>query len=137
GNLYLMPLDEALAALGGAYARFGDDVLFAHSDPAAVRRAQAALEAILAARGLEPNRKKLRVLYWNGAARPSREWPEARGVSDLPFLGASVRFDGTIALAPAKWTAMLHEIRARIQRTAALLSAERPLARARVLAGVV
>lgn len=137
GNLYLMPLDTALDALDGGYARFGDDVLFAHADPAVVRRAKDTLETILAERGVEPNRKKLCVLHWNGAARRSLEWPEARGVSEVPFLGASLRFDGTIQLSPAKWSSMLQELRARIRRTARLLAEDKPAARARVLAEVV
>ncbi|HSO34695.1 MAG TPA: hypothetical protein VLT33_19305, partial [Labilithrix sp.] len=137
GNVYLMELDEALGGRPGAYARFGDDVLFAHAEPDPVRDAQALLEAILARRGVEPNRKKLRVLYWNGAARPSPRWPEAQAVRDLPFLGAVTRFDGTIGLAPAKWTSLLRELRARIEHTARLLDGDRPKERAKILAAVV
>ena len=53
-NLYLiLPLDAALGALGGAFARFGDDILFAHADPDVVRHATAILEeATLISRGL-------------------------------------------------------------------------------------
>lgn len=135
-NLYLRPLDDALAARG-AYARFGDDVLFASAEPERVREATETLRRILAARGLEANTRKLRVLHWNGAARSSEVWPEAQATDAVSFLGAHVRFDGTIALAPAKWTAMLHDVRARIQRTARLVEGEPPMERAKVLVSIV
>ncbi|HEY8073883.1 MAG TPA: reverse transcriptase domain-containing protein [Labilithrix sp.] len=136
GNLYLRSLDAKLEK-EGAYARYGDDVLFAHEDPARVREALAILKDTLAVRGLRANEKKLRVLYWNGAARASREWPEAIATTDVPFLGACVRFRGTIALAPAKWTALLGELRARVRRTARLAEEATPKGRAKLLASVV
>lgn len=135
-NLYCMPLDAAMTALGEVYARFGDDVLFAHEDETRVREARAALEQTLAARGLRVNPNKLRVFFWNGAARPSPVWSEAKGVSEVLFLGTAVRFDGTIRLPPARWTAMLHAIRARLVRTARLAADEPPEVRARLLAKV-
>jgi hypothetical protein len=136
-NMYLMPLDVALAELGGACARFGDDVLFAHADPSVVRGARTTLERILGARGLSVNPEKMRVLYWNGAARPSLEWPEAAPVSAVTFLGASIGFDGTIGLSPIKWRAVLRDLRARIVRTARLVEDDAPQARARILASMI
>jgi hypothetical protein len=133
-NLYLIPLDDAFIALRGAYARFGDDVLFAHFDREVVKRAKVELDRILVARRLEPNPDKVQVFYWNNAARPA---PEVKGVSRLLFLGACVGFDGTISLAPAKWRTTLRDLRGRILRTARLLPDETPEARAKVLAGVV
>jgi hypothetical protein len=136
-NLYLMPLDAALGELGAASARFGDDVLFAHADPDVVRRATRTLEQILTERGLVVNPDKMRVLYWNGAARPSLAWPEAAPVSAVTFLGAAIGFDGTIGLSPPKWRAVLRDLRARIIRTARLVEDEGPEARARVLAAMI
>lgn len=139
-NLYLMPLDRELEGLGGMYARFGDDVLFASSDADLVRDALGRLERILAERGLAPNRKKLRVLYWNGAARPSLRWPEALPTVAVPFLGGALQFDGTIALPTEKWRAMLHDLRRRIQRTAKLGSLDEsvtPERMSRLLGSVV
>jgi hypothetical protein len=136
-NLYLMPLDEALVAHRGGYARFGDDVLYAHSDPKRVQKARVLLEKILAERGLEPSPTKMHVLYWNGAARPSLEWPEARPVAKVQFLGGCVGFDGTVSMSPAKWKLMLNDVRGRIRRTARLMPDETPEARAKVLARVV
>jgi hypothetical protein len=138
GNAYLAPLDRAMEALGGAYARYGDDVLFTAADPSVVREARATLERVLEERRLAVNAKKLRVLYWNGAPRPSAAWPEAVAARDVPFLGAAVRWGGTIALAPDKWRAMLADLRARIRSTASLLGdGASPEARARAAIAVV
>jgi hypothetical protein len=135
-NLYLAPLDAALSALGGTYARFGDDVLFASEDPDRVREARSTLERILFELGLEPHRKKLRVLYWNGAARPSPVWPEADPTDQVVFLGGAIQWSGTIALTPEKWTLLLRELRTRIRRTAALAGGESEAARASLLASI-
>jgi hypothetical protein len=129
--------DEGLVAHRGGYARFGDDVLYAHSDPKRVQKARVLLDKILAERGLEPSPTKMHVLYWNGAARPSLEWPEARPVAKVQFLGGCVGFDGTVSMSPAKWKLMLNDVRGRIRRTARLMPDETPEARAKVLARVV
>lgn len=136
-NMYLMPLDAALVAHRGGYARFGDDVLFAHSDPKRVKDARILLEKILAERGLEPSPTKMHVLYWNGAARPSLEWPEAVPVAKVQFLGGCVGFDGTVSMSTAKWKVLLRDVRGRIRRTARLMPDATPEARAKVLATVV
>jgi hypothetical protein len=136
-NLYLMPLDEALIPMPGGYARFGDDVLFASSDPAAVKEARSVFDEVLVERGLEASPHKVHVLYWNGAARPSTEWPEALPVGRVQFLGGCVGFDGTVSMTPAKWKIMLSDVRARIRRTARLMPNETPEVRAKVLAAVV
>jgi hypothetical protein len=120
-NLYLRPIDRALDALGGFYARFGDDLLFAHADPDRVRAAARAVDEGLAARGLSINEKKRRTLFFNGAARPSAAWPEAIGAAEVRFLGASVRFDGSTALPRDKWRELLLELRRRLARCRALL----------------
>lgn len=133
-NLYLIPLDDAFNALRGAYARFGDDVLFAHYDYEVVKRAKLELDRILVARRLEPNPDKVRIFYWNNAARPGID--DVAGVSRLLFLGACVGFDGTISLAPIKWRRTLRDLRGRILRTARLLPDATPEARAKALAGV-
>ncbi|MBX3188511.1 MAG: hypothetical protein KF819_15960 [Labilithrix sp.] len=135
-NMYLIPLDDAFDALRGAYARFGDDVLFAHFDLDVVKRAKRELDRVLVARRLEPNPDKVKIFYWNNAARPAPHAPEIEAVSRLAFLGGWVGFDGTISLPPAKWRAALRDLRARIRRTARLVPDATPEARARILAGV-
>jgi hypothetical protein len=135
-NLYLHNLDRELDALCGFYARFGDDLLFAHADPDVVRRAGETLDARLAERRLELNPKKRRLLFVNGAGRPSAAWPEARGTTRVVFLGCAASFDGTVSLPSAKVRAALIDLRRRLARTAAVLVDEPLEARARALVAI-
>lgn len=126
-NLYLSSLDDALgvgARERGHYARFGDDVVFVSPARADVDDARATLERIVTARGLRLNAKKLRLLAWNGAARPSVADRDLPASAHVVFLGASIGFDGTIGLPPAKWSALVADLRGRIRRTVHLLGRE-------------
>jgi hypothetical protein len=137
-NLYLAPLDDELGAGPGMlYARFGDDVFCAHPDLAAVRAAQATLERTAAARGLRINQSKARLLFWNGAGRPSPVAPEIAGAVEVAFVGGALRFGGGVALSRRKWSALLRDLRGRVRRTAALLGDQPPDERARALVDVV
>ena len=123
-NLYLAPLDAKLGAVPGLlYARFGDDIFCAHADLIVLRTAQAELEAVLSARGLRLNQRKVRVLFWNGAGRRSLVAPQIEGAREIAFLGGAVCFNGGVALSPRKWSALAGDLRARVRRTAALLRA--------------
>jgi hypothetical protein len=126
-NLYLAPLDAEMAAVPGLiYARFGDDVFCAHADLAVLRAVQASLEAVLTARGLRLNQRKVRVLFWNGAGRRSPSAPQIEGAREVAFVGGAVSFGGGIALSPRKWSALVGDLRARVRRTAAVLRASSP-----------
>jgi hypothetical protein len=117
-NLYLSPIDEILAeAPGGFYARFGDDLVFAHEDAAKVQWALDEVRTRVEKRGLTLSAHKLRSLYFNGAGRSA---PEFAGTRTIQFLGLEVAFDGTIRLPRDKWREVLLELRARIRRTYAL-----------------
>jgi hypothetical protein len=126
-NLYLAPLDAEMDAVPGLlYARFGDDVFCAHPDLPTLRAAQASLEAVLVARGLRLNQRKVRMLFWNGAGRRSPSAPQIEGAREVVFLGGAVSFSGGIALSPRKWSALARDLRARVRRTAAVLRASVP-----------
>jgi Reverse transcriptase (RNA-dependent DNA polymerase) len=126
-NLYLAPLDAELDAVPGLlYARFGDDVFCAHPDLAVLRAAQASLEAVLSARGLRLNQRKVRLLFWNGAGRRSPSAPQIEGAREVAFVGGAVSFSGGIALSPRKWSALVGDLRARVRRTAAVVRASSP-----------
>jgi hypothetical protein len=197
--LYLVPLDRALATLGGFAARYGDDILFAHADHDVACAARDLIAREVAARGLQMNAQKARFLFWNGAGRPPEDpstarppltdqpnahgpapqagqlrdvhgpGPAARTPSPIPgattaaqpgssaatheqlplgwhravptttveFLGAAVRFTGTVTLAPAKWRALTRDLHARLVATARLLPTGDPHQRARTLADVL
>jgi hypothetical protein len=117
-NLYLTAMDEALDSLpGGFYARYGDDFLFAHADPAVAREAEAAIDKTLDALRLTVNEKKRRTLYLTPPGRPSDAWPEARGTSAVPFLGTRIAADGTIGLDESKIRLLLRELDRRATTT--------------------
>ncbi len=121
-NLYLTDLDRRLDAVpGGYYARYSDDILFAHPQPAVVQEASAQIDAVLNSLGLRVKATKSRDLYLTGAGRSSSEWPEAVGTSTVPFMGASIRADSTISLARKKTRKLLRDIAVRAQRTARAL----------------
>jgi hypothetical protein len=117
-NLYLGEMDRALQGLPGSfYARYGDDFLFAHPDPAVVREAEAVIDGILGRLWLTVNEKKRRRSYLNAAGRPSEAWPLARGATAVPFLGTRIAAEGTIGLDPSKIKAFLREIDRRTAAT--------------------
>jgi hypothetical protein len=121
-NLYLDALDHELAAEDGAfYARFGDDMLFAHPDPVRARKALAAVRSFLCSNRLELHDEKLGILYWNGAGRRSTAWPEAHGTKDVVYLGAQIQFDGTIALPRSKLRDVLLDLRQRLRASHRML----------------
>lgn len=131
-NWYLVPLDRELARLGGFAARYGDDILFAHADYDVACRARAIVEREVATRGLQINPKKARFLFWNGSGR-GPDIGVGEPTTAVEFLGAAVRFAGTVALAPSKWRELARDLHRRVVDTARLLPAGAPLDRARAL----
>jgi len=126
-NFYLMPLDNALASIPGAfYARYSDDVLFAHAEPTVVQEAIGRLQGILADLELSTNKSKDENFYFNGAGRSSTDWVTAKGTSRVGFLGCNVSFDGTVSLKPRKVRHLLRDVRRRAQRTLRALPGENP-----------
>jgi hypothetical protein len=123
-NLYLDVLDRTLEALpGGFYARFGDDMLFAHESAASTRAASEHVERLLGELRLELNAKKTRDLYWNGAGRPRAE-PSSereRGTTHIEYLGQRLAFDGGVALSHKKLRRIRSELGARIVQSERLL----------------
>jgi hypothetical protein len=117
-NLYLGDMDRALEEIpGGFYARYGDDFLFAHADPAVAREAEAIIDETLLSLSLTVNEKKRRTLYLTPPGRSSPEWQQAAGASSIPFLGTWIRADGTIGLDEKKVQTLLREIEDRTAAT--------------------
>jgi len=119
-NLYLGELDRELGAIPGAfYARYSDDIVFAHPDAAVARKAAVRMEMLLTALDLRFKPAKSKDLYVTVAGRPSDDWPEAKGANGVTFLGLRVNADGTIGLEPAKARALVRDLRRRAQAAAA------------------
>lgn len=139
-NLYLDALDRTLAAIpGGFYARFGDDMLFAHESAESTRAASEHVTRLLGELRLELNAEKMHDLFWNGAGRPSPEPTSSfeRGTTHVEYLGQRLAFDGGVALSQKKLRRIRGELKARIVQSELLLR-EIPVAeRARALAGAI
>jgi hypothetical protein len=113
-NLYLREADRILGSIPGAfYARYSDDLLFAHPDADVAREADAALERVLREYRLRLNESKSLTLYLTGSGRPSGAWPDTVGTTAVPFLGMRIAMDGSIALGTGKLRHLLREARAR------------------------
>jgi hypothetical protein len=121
-NLYLSELDRALEAIPGAfYARYSDDLLFAHSNIEVVEQVDRRLGEALSRLELELNSRKSRNLYMTSAGRAPVGWKHGEAAQYIPFLGMAVGADGTVSLSREKARALLRELRARAVRTARLL----------------
>jgi hypothetical protein len=137
-NLYLTPLDRELDRDPRAfYARYGDDLVYAHPDLDAVRDALARAERLLAGRNLQLHPGKLRLCWFNGAGRRDGRAPELPGAARIAYLGCRIDFDATIGLTRGKAAALLHELRARIWRTAALVEGAADEQRVAAVCGAV
>ena len=117
-NLYLTDLDRALESIpGGFYARYGDDFLFAHSDPGAAQEAAARADEVLGRLSLTVNDSKRQTIYLTPAGRPSDEWTEATGAPAVTFLGVRIAADGTVGVDRKKARALVREIDRRVHTT--------------------
>jgi hypothetical protein len=117
-NLYLDPVDRALSARGGFYARFGDDLVFAHADPKIVAAAAGDLDRLLGELGLEINREKRAAIHLNAAGRPG---PDGfRGTSMIEYVGCRIGADGAVGLPAPKVREVVSDLRARLRRQARL-----------------
>jgi len=136
-NLYLSRVDEIGAAPPAAfYARYGDDILFAHPTAETALLVARDMDLAIQALGLTFNPQKSEHLYWNSAARPSPE-AQFRGVSHFKYLGTRVGFDGTLGLAEGKSRRLLVSLRARLRSADALLGQAPFAERAQLLCDVV
>jgi hypothetical protein len=135
-NTYLLPLDAQLAELSGFYARFGDDILFAHPEQAVAEEAARRIDAGLAALGLRCNADKS-CAYW--LTKPGRAHAGAPGflpVAHLPYLGFDIGFDGA-RLRADKRRALWLALRARIAHADRAFAALPAAERASALCGVL
>ena len=137
-NLYLSELDAQLDQIPGAfYARYCDDVVFAHPDPDVVRAADTCMRATLAALGIQFNESKSRNLYLTAAGRQSPTWPEARGTTAVPLLGCMVSAHGTVSLSRKKRRRLLADLEDRAFGTARALQSRDPAAAGRTICSVI
>jgi hypothetical protein len=119
-NIYLHRLDVAMERIGGGfYARYSDDVVFAHPDVAHAKHAARVIDAVLAERCLRLNPDKQRTYYLTAAGRSAPSWSTARGTTSVPVLGTTVSADGTVGLSHKKVRRLLREVETCAASTAA------------------
>lgn len=121
-NFYLADFDRQFDAIpDGFYARYCDDILFAHPDPAVARRVDSEMQERLSQLALGLNDRKSQTIYLTGAGRRSEEWPGARGTTTVRFLGCRVAAAGTVSLNRGKTRRLLADLERRAIRTAGAL----------------
>lgn len=136
-NTYLLPLDAEMTGVRGAfYARFGDDLLFAHPDLEVVDEAARALDAAVARLGLAFNPDKSHAIWLTRPGRPHERAARFVPAARLAYLGFEVGFDGA-RLRADKRRRLLSSLHARLANADRLLSGSSPEERADVLCEVV
>jgi hypothetical protein len=138
-NLYLTPIDRLLESVpGGFYARYGDDILFAHPDPACVRPLEHALDRELEALELAWSSHKCAALFFNLAGRrPELQDAEFAGASALDYLGLRIDFHGVVGLKREKSRRLLRDLKSRLAQTDRLLRSAADAERGHDLCAVV
>jgi hypothetical protein len=137
-NLYLRDLDEALQSVPGAYyARYSDDILFAHPDAGVARDAIETMLQVLRRLGLNFKASKVGDYFLTRPGRPSSDWPDARSTSAIAFLGTRISADGEVSLKPEKVRDLMDDLERRARTAMGALKAEGLLERGRVVCGVM
>jgi hypothetical protein len=114
-NACLMDLDEAMSKIpGGFYARYSDDLIFAHEDPTVAIQADQILMEHLSRFELRYKAEKAQNLYWTGAAHSTEKGSQWKGVSEVEFLGMSFHFSGRIGLRKKRLNRLRENLKARI-----------------------
>jgi len=121
-NVYMLPADRAALRIeGGFYARFGDDILYAHADYEHFTSAVSVLDAAVAALGLSFNPTKSRDLWLTAPGRADARRTECQPVRELAYLGLDVGFSG-VRLRSDKRRQFWLELRQRLSTTSLMLA---------------
>jgi hypothetical protein len=115
GNIAVVPMDKALAAIDGVfYARYNDDFIIAHSDLGALHEADARIDALVDELGVKRKLKKELRTALSAPGRPSTEDPAYGGCDRIHCLGLTVSASGAVALGPRRLSRLVGRIATRI-----------------------
>lgn len=113
-NFYLMEIDQWLESISGAvYCRYGDDILFVHSDVKVVREVLQFLPRKLQPLGLNINEKKMQRLCWT--ANGLEVEPDFNSTQSVDFIGSSIHFGEKIRLSTKKNKELMQGFSARLR----------------------
>jgi hypothetical protein len=131
-NLYLNDLDHELNKIPQAlYARFGDDIIFIHSDKNIVLAAQNKIYQTLKVLGLRVNKAKEKRYYLTHAGKPCDS--RFQGTSTINYIGFGFHANGKTSLKKGKTKKLTQTVRTRIQRIRQALSGLKAIQKAKVL----
>lgn len=123
-NLYVSSIDKYVAGIkGGFYARYGDDILFAHKDRDIFIETVGNIDVKLAGLGLTKNNSKTKLIFYNAAGRAQEGFT---GSTAVEYLGMQMHFNGTAALKNEKIVEFMRDMRQRVRITVSQLHG-RPL----------
>ena len=123
GNLAPIPMDEAISAIDGIfYARYNDDFVIAHSQPAALREADARIDSLVEGMGVKRKLAKEFRTALSGNGQPSAEDPAYRGRDRVDHLGLTVSHAGTLSLGPHRLRRFVGRVARRIDAAGPALS---------------
>ncbi len=122
-NFYLEPIDELLSGVSdGFYARYGDDIIFAHADYKAIKKCSENIDRVVADLGLGFSKNKCSDYYFNAAARVYENDISFQPVQAINYLGLSVNFKGEIEIRSDKLREFYLEMRQRVINTSVALN---------------
>jgi hypothetical protein len=116
-NLYLKDLDFELQELNNEafYARYGDDIIYAHPSYDAVKLAEAKIHLRLAENELRVGEKKHRIFSFNNCGKFDSGLPDTKGTSIIKFLGVVIDFDSIVSLKFSEFRALKKIIAVRLK----------------------
>ncbi|MDF1655835.1 MAG: reverse transcriptase domain-containing protein [Coxiellaceae bacterium] len=121
-NLYLQPVDNLLSSIpGGFYARFGDDLLFAHPDHHTLLETEDLLNKQLAQLKLHRNSDKDQYSYLTDNGRKDQTDTQFSASHFMNFLGFRINKIGTIGIAKHISHRLLGELKQRVRNTIRLV----------------
>jgi hypothetical protein len=137
-NLYLTDLDRAMEQItGGFYARYSDDILFAHPDADIAQEAAQTMQRVAGDLGLAFKPSKEVDRFLTRAGRPSEPWPAAKGTSAITFLGTRVSADGAVSIMPETMRWFVDDLEQRARTACDALGSADVEARGRLVCGIL
>lgn len=137
-NFYLGDFDSALGKIGEIlYLRYSDDFIVFSEKKVPLLEANRCIDAELKKLELCVRPEKAQNYFFNGAGKKSDEWPEAKGISRISFLGWSLRFDSSVGLSDKKCRRLRHDLKERIFKTNRVFNKQDLDTRGRLLAKTI